>query len=195
MKGPRLGGSDDPRVAFAPARTRGRRRVRDALVMAAAVVGLAGCASRGTAIDKRMVLPPGAATMTLETRQGFLMAVPVHEPLPVLADDARGPDGRTEVCVEIVIDVEGQVSEARHMPGVDACDAQPDAGYAAAALAAVRQWTFFAAALCEFPGEQPVTEDCSGEGVTVRAVPIRLMYAFAFERSGGKARVRVRRAG
>lgn len=146
-------------------------------------------------IDKRMVLPPGAVAMTLETRQGFLMAVPIHEPLPVLADNARGPDGRTEVCVEIVVDAEGQVSEARHMPGVDACDAQPEAAYVAAALAAVREWTFFAAALCEFPEGRPVTGDCSGDGVTVRAIPIRLMYAFAFERRGGQARVRARRAG
>ena len=78
---------------------------------------------------------------------------------------------------------------------MDTCAAQPDAAYVAAALEAVRQWTFFAAAICEFPAGLAKTGDCSGEGVVVRAVPIRLMYAFAFERSGGKARVRARRAG
>lgn len=165
------------------------------IALAAIALGLSGCASRATSVDKRMVLPPGAPAMTLEQREGFLMAVPIHEPLPRLEAVAAGPDGRTEVCVEIVIDADGVVSEARHMPGVDACATEPEAAYVAAALDAVRQWTFFAAAICEFPAGQAKTDDCSGEGVIVRAVPIRLMYAFAFERSGGQSRVRARRTG
>lgn len=168
--------------------------VMERLAVAGLVLGLAACASRGTSIDKRMVLPPGAPALALETREAFLMAVPIHAPLPRLAEVAAGPDGRTEVCVEIVVDAEGRVPEARHMPGVDACDAAPAPVDVAAALDAVRQWTFFAAAICEFPEGMAKTDDCSGEGVAVRAVPIRLMYAFAFERSGGKARVRARRS-
>lgn len=164
-------------------------------MLAAIALGLAGCASSATSVDKRMVLPPGAPAMTLAQREGFLMAVPIHEPLPRLEAAVAGPDGRTEVCVEIVVDADGVVSEARHMPGVDACAAEPEAAYVDAALDAVRRWTFFAAAICAFPAGQAKTDDCSGEGMVVRAVPIRLMYAFAFERSGGQSRVRARRTG
>lgn len=163
-----------------------------------AAVGLAvclpACTTRGTAIDKRMVLPPGARTMALDRQQGFLMAVPIDEPLPALEGMATGPDGRVEVCVEIVIDDEGRVSAARHTPGVDGCHATPDPAYVAAALEAVRRWRYFAAAVCEFPAGQAKTDDCRGEDVVVRAVPIRLTYAFAFERVAGKARVRARHA-
>lgn len=167
---------------------------RRLLVAACVIVALGACASRGATVGKRMVLPPGALAMTLEKRQGFLMAVPIHEPLPRL-ETAAGPDGRTEVCVEIVIDAEGTVPEARHTPGVDGCHATPDPAYVTATLDAVRQWRYFAAAVCTFPEGQAKTGDCSGEDVVVRAVPIRLTYAFAFERMAGRTRVRARRAG
>lgn len=171
-------------------RMNARRGLAPGLVIAA----LAGCASTERAVGKRMILPPLATAMTLEDRQAFLMAVPIEAPLPTYPqDDARG-DGTTEVCVGIVVGGEGSVTEATPAYGVDTCAAQPHPAYVAAAVDAVRRWTFFGAAVCEFPEGAERTPDCSGEGVVVRPVAIRLMYAFSFERRGGKARVGARRS-
>ena len=157
-------------------------------------VCLTGCAAtKSDLVEKRMVLPPFAATMTLEDRQGFLMAAPIEAPMPVFPGRVQGPDMRTEVCVELMIREDGTVGEARHIPGVETCDMHPDPGYLTATLDAVRRWTFFAAAICDFPEGVEKTDDCSGDGVVVRAVPIKLMYAFAFERVGGQGRVGLRR--
>ncbi|TWT19332.1 hypothetical protein FQY83_13330 [Luteimonas marina] len=164
------------------------RSLASGLVIAA----LAGCASTERAVGKRMILPPSAARMTLEDRQAFLMAVPIEAPLPTYPqDDARG-DGMTEVCVEFIVGEQGAVTEATPAYGVDSCAAQPHPAFVAAAVDAVRRWTFFGAAVCEFPEGVERTADCSGEDVVVRPVAIRLMYAFSFERRGGKARVGAR---
>ena len=98
------------------------------------------------------------------------------------------------MCISFVVTADGQVAEAAHAPGVDGCAGRPDPALVAAALEAVSRWTFFGAAICEYPEGVAPAPDCSGEGVVVRAVLVRLMYAFAFERVGGRGRVVVRRA-
>lgn len=155
---------------------------------------LAGCAHTRGSVDARMVLPAAAPRMQLSETQGLLMAVSIEQPMPLYPESAAGGDGRTEVCVSFVVTADGQVSEAAHAPGVDTCAERPDPALVAAALDAVSRWTFFGAAICEYPQGVAPAPDCSGEDAVLRAVPIRLMYAFTFERVGGRGRVAVRRA-
>lgn len=155
---------------------------------------ITGCAAnKANLVEKRMILPPFAMTMELENQQSFLMAAPIDEPMPLFPENMHKQNGRAEVCIEIVVQEDGTVGESMHMPGTDTCDVRPDETYVEAALEAVRRWTFFAAAVCEFPDNIMKTDDCSGDGVVVRAVPIKLMYAFEFESRGGKGRVGSRR--
>lgn len=166
---------------------------RGAALSFVTAVALAGCAHTRQAVDARMVLPAAAPRIQLDQTQALLMAVSIEQPMPVYPESTGGRDGRTEVCISFVVTADGQVSQAAHAPGVDTCDERPDPALVAAALEAVSRWTFFAAAVCEYPEGVAPAPDCSGEDVVVRAVPIRLMYAFAFERVGGRGRVVVRR--
>jgi hypothetical protein len=56
----------------------------------------------------------------------------------------------------------------------------------------MRRWTFSAAAICRFPERlraQRERRDCTGKDVALTHVPVRLTYAFTFERQAGRARV------
>lgn len=54
--------------------------------------------------------------------------------------------------------------------------------------ATVRQWRFEPASICTFPPEVERNEDCAGEGVVRKPVPLRLAFVFEFSRSERRGR-------
>lgn len=162
-----------------------------ALLTGMAIV-ISGCASNTEIMSKRMVMPPHAAAMELESNQEFLMAVPISNPMPQFPSTGSAARA-SEVCVEIVVTGDGEVEDAIVVGGVDTCDVEPPADFAEASLVAVRDWSFFGAAVCEFPSVASKNQDCSGSDVIVRPVSIKLMYAFKFEVSNGRGKVSAER--
>ncbi|WP_460759567.1 hypothetical protein [Lysobacter fragariae] len=139
-----------------------------------------------------MFIPPAATRIELKQDERFLMAIPVEQPMPVFpAGIDHGDFAPTTLCADIVVDATGDVGDVRPLPGDSEC-ADP-AGTSAtllvqAVIAAARKWSFVAAAICK--PASPQDEDCEGADAQVRAVPVRLAYAFTFSREAGKASVR-----
>ncbi len=176
------------------------------------LLALAGCATRpvvaedtadsGYNIGQRL-LPSesaggqgGVQPYALSGREVFRMPEPVHAPLPELpAMQARQSLPPVTVCLNVVVDAQGQVQRSFPLLAHSQCGAGNDAGNAyllQAADAAVRQWRFTPAAICHFaPDATPaVAGDCSG-AARVEDVPVTLPYAFTFEIVQGQAQVRV----
>ncbi len=177
------------------------------------LLALAGCATRPAAsedvadssysIGQRLLLPEPAGGQagdvqpyTLSGREVFRMPRPLHAPLPELPDmPARRSLPPVTVCLNVVLDAQGQVQRSFPLLTHSQCGAGNDAenGHLLqAADDAVRQWRFTPAAICGFaPGTAPVApDDCAG-AAQVEAVPVTLPYAFTFEIVQGQARVRL----
>lgn len=174
-----------------------KRPTRSTSLIAAVLVllSLPGCRTRPT-VAMEMVLPPMAPVMDIPRDTRFLMAAPVSQPLPEYpAGVARGSAAR--VCVEMVIGEEGAVVSAGALyalPDCPASQAELDPRFVSAAVEAARQWQFLAAAICTFPDGAGVTDDCSGPGVVVTPVAIRVSYVFSFH-PGGRVTAGTNRAG
>lgn len=159
-----------------------------------AVLALSACAgSRSTQVGASMILPPQARTMKMQEQQLFLMANhlnPEHLPDYPAQQMATGPE-KVRVCVDLVVSDAGEVIWAVPLHGGPDCpvSAEPAlAPFEQATLAAVREWQFTAAAVCTFPPGIEKNEDCAGEGVTERAVPLRMAFTFDFSRREGRGR-------
>lgn len=162
--------------------------------MVAAALLLTACAgSRSTQVGASMILPPQAKTMKMQEQQLFLMANhlnPEHLPEYPAEKLADGPDA-TRVCVDLVVDEGGEVTWAVPLHGGTECPAAAEpalAPFEQAVLAAVREWQFTAAAVCTFPPGIEKNDDCEGEGVTERAVPLRMAFVFDFNKREGRGR-------
>lgn len=155
---------------------------------------LAGCKTN-SAVGMRMVLPPGAQAMSIPKNQGFLMASPVSQPMPLFPANDR-TEISTSVCVELVISESGEISSATPLYALPECPqtkSQLDQRFVHAAVEAAMKWQFLAAATCVFPAETPMTDDFSGEGVVITPVPIMVSYVFSFQ-SGQQVRAKTNRA-
>lgn len=136
-----------------------------------------------------MVLPAGAQVHVLESRQRFLMAAPVTDPMPGFPDDLR-LRAPAVVCAGFVIDTDGAttdvstVEQGAACPGSDGVDAAQHARLRAAVEQALAQWTWLAAAVCTFPDEIEPDDACRSDGAVVEAVPARLDYRFVFAPGG-----------
>ncbi|SBV36691.1 conserved exported hypothetical protein [uncultured Stenotrophomonas sp.] len=131
----------------------------------------------------------------LSRREVFRMPEPLHAPLPELpASASRQSLPPVTVCLNVVVDAQGQVQRGFPLLAHSQCGAGNDARNGAllqAAADAVRGWRFRPAAICRFaPGTSPVAEDCTG-AAQVEAVPVTLPYAFTFEVVQGQAQVRM----
>lgn len=180
------------------------------------LLALAGCATRPAAtgdapdssynIGQRLLLPESAGGQggevqryVLSGREVFRMPEPVHAPLPELPTlQGRQSLPPVTVCLNVVVDAQGQVQRSFPLLAHSQCGAGNDAdnGYLLQAAGdAVRQWRFTPAAICHFaPGSSPVApDDCTGVA-KVEEVPVTLPYAFTFEIVQGQARVQVGKA-
>ncbi len=128
-------------------------------------------------------------------RELFRMPEPVHAPPPELpALQGRQSLPPVTVCLNVVVDEQGQVQRSFPLLAHSQCGAGGDADNGPllqAAGDAVRRWRFAPAAICHFaPGTAPIAAgDCAG-AARVEEVPVTLPYAFTFEIVQGQARVR-----
>lgn len=172
---------------------------------------LAGCATAPvveegeavSSIGQRLLVPESAGgpgggiePWSLSGTEAFRMPEPLRTPLPQLPDGhAMQSLPATTVCLNVVVDAQGQVPRSLPLVQHSACGAGNAPGNAVllqSAAAAVRQWRFRPAAICRFAPDRPAAapDDCSG-AAEVEDVPVTLSYAFTFEIVQGQARVRM----
>lgn len=138
----------------------------------------------------------GVQPYTLSASEVFRMPRPTHAPLPELPDmPAQRSLPPVTVCLNVVLDAQGQVQRSFPLLAHSQCGAGNDAANGhllQAAGDAVRQWRFAPAAICHFAaGTSPAApDDCTG-ATTVEEVPVTLPYAFTFEIVQGRARVQL----
>ncbi len=169
-----------------------RRSLPRCLIAFCALLAMAGCATTtSSSVDRRMVLPAGAERHQVDEDQHFLIAGLISSPMPDFPPGAGTKDGTREVCVEFVVTVDGLVEEVVFPRSEGGCARTGDdkALFEQAVSEALARWQLTGAAICTFPAGVPRDESCEGEGVLVRAVPIRLMYVFSFTQANGKRSV------
>jgi len=158
---------------------------RIVLTLGLMVFLLVGCKTN-SAVGMRMILPPGAEIMEIPADNSFLMASPVSQPMPVFP--AAAPRNiNTSVCVEFIINESGSVSSATPSYALPECpqtEDELDQRFVTSAVAAAKNWQFLAAATCSFPAGTPKTDDCSGDGVVITPVAIKVSYVFSFQGDG-----------
>ena len=169
-----------------------RRRLM-LLLLASSLLPLAGCKTK-SAVGLRMILPPGAETMVVPEDQVFLMASPISQPMPVFPAGSQR-NVNISACVEIVIDESGAVSSITPIYSAPDCpldEASMDHRFVSAVTTAVSKWQFLAAALCTFPPDTAISDDCSGDDVVISPIAIKLSYVFSFQ--SGRVTANARRA-
>ena len=95
------------------------------------------------------------------------------------------------VCIDAAIDARGAVAAAAPRTDLE-CVSSEKVGIAPfidAALAAVRQWTYAPALLCEAPESFDGTDACQADDVVETPTAVRLSYAFRFSQQAGTPEV------
>lgn len=158
------------------------------------VLLLSACAgTQSTRVGAEMILPPQAPQMKMQSQELFLMASHLNpDVLPDYPADllAEGPEQAT-VCAELVVDENGVVVWTAPLRAGPQCppEALPAlAPFERAVEQAVRRWQFTAAAVCTFPPGVEKNDDCAGEGVVEKTVPLRMAFVFDFSRSERRGR-------
>lgn len=184
-----------------PRRARvGLRIARSVVAATLAGAAIAGCATRSASVDHRMLLPQAGARHELAPTQLFVMPVTLAAPepaFPVVADEPAPVE--IVVCAEVWLSADGEVTRVAPFDGAQDCadgTAPRARAYAQSVADALRRWEFTPAMICEFPPQaldKRERGDCTGPGVVVRRVPVRLDYAFTFSSTEGRHRVGVAR--
>ena len=89
------------------------------------------------------------------------------------------------------VDTDGKVSWTAPLRAGPRCPAEALpalAWFEHAVDATVRQWRFEPASICTFPPDVERNEDCAGDGVVRRTVPLRMAFVFEFSRSERRGR-------
>jgi TonB family protein len=132
--------------------------------------------------------PPGAAEMELAATQRFVFPRQ-HEPvvLPVYPPQRLGQSlHAVEVCVEVDIGADGQITQARMNPDPHCGKRNGDATFLQAALDAVRQWRFEPAMLCTAP-DTTFADACLHPEMIEAPTAVRLSYAFRYSQREGRS--------
>lgn len=183
------------------------KRSGPAACLAAGVLAtLTACATRvahdgpgpadSARVDHALLMPSGQPRYEMDELALFVMPMELESPAPAFpAGIPAGDVAPVTVCVETWLDDAGEVTRLQPARGVDGCPPQADAQaapYERAVVRAMQAWTFSAAAICRFPERlraQRERGDCRGKDVALTHVPVRLTYAFTFERRAGRAQV------
>src|SRR5690606_8795241 len=134
--------------------------VRTMATLVLAIVA-AGCATRGTSVGHRMLLPQGGDRVELESRELFVMPVALASPEPVFPAAAAGSVD-VEVCAEIWLSADGDVTRIVPFDASPECAHGADPAmrdYVQAVGDALRRWEFTPAMICGFPPEQLARRD------------------------------------
>jgi hypothetical protein len=159
---------------------------------------LAGCASTVQTVDHEMLLQPGTAQYRMDELELFVMPLELDAPLPVFPEAVTATEvAPVTACAEAWLSEDGDVTHVAAVHGLPGCDAAGEASapFAASVLDALSHWSFTPPMVCRFREDQRAQReagDCRGD-VEVRRVPVRLAYAFRFERRAGRAAVGSRR--
>ena len=176
------------------------------LAFAALPVLLAACATRvaqvdaapasSTRVDHALLMPPGQARYEMDDLALFVMPMELESPPPAFPGGIPGSEvAPVTVCLEAWLDDNGDIARLLPARDVDGCPRRADAQaavYEQAVVEAMHAWSFSAAAICHFPERlraQRERGDCRGRDVVLTHVPVRLTYAFTFERRAGRAQV------
>jgi hypothetical protein len=147
-------------------------------------------------IDHALLKPTDQPQYQMDDLSLFVMPMELKSPPPAFpAGIAPGDLAPVTVCVEAWLDDVGNVARLAPVHGGAGCPTQADAGvapYEQAVVEAMHRWMFSAAAICRFPERlraQRERRDCTGKDVRLTHVPVRLTYAFTFERQAGRTRI------
>lgn len=149
-----------------------------------------------TRVDYALVQQANQPQYRMDELTLFVMPSELASPPPAFpADVAPGDVAPVTVCVEVWLDAAGEIVRLGPARGSEGCPGHGDAAptsYERASIQAMRAWSFSAAAICHFPAHlraQHERGDCRGSEVALEHVPVRLTYAFTFERQAGRAQV------
>ena len=175
-----------------------REEMRTAAVAAVASL-LAGCASTVETVDHQLLLQPGTAQYQMAPLDLFVMPMELEAPLPAFPEGApSGELAAVTACAELWLSIDGDITHVAAVRDAPGCAGPADPGAAPferAVLASLGQWEFSPAMVCRFREDQRdkrARGDCRGDVEVVR-VPVRLAYAFRFERHDGRVAVGRRR--
>ena len=146
-----------------------------------------------------MLLQPGTAQYRMAELDLFVMPMELEAPLPGFpADVVAAEVPAIEACAEVWLSGEGEVTRVAAVHDLPGCsDGDAAAPFEQAVVETLRRWSFTPARVCHFREDQAVQRaqgDCRGD-VEIERVPVRLAYAFRFERRHGRAEVGSRRLG
>lgn len=163
---------------------------------ATSVAHVAPAPADSTRVDHALLLQAGQPQYRMDDFSLFVMPSELASPSPGFPSGvAPGDLAALVVCVEVWLDDAGEVSRVIPVRGSDGCPGQQDAQAAPfeeAVVQAMRAWSFSAAAICRFPEHlraQRERGDCRGKEIELTHVPVRLTYAFTFQRKAGLAQI------
>lgn len=149
-----------------------------------------------TRVDHALLLQAGQPQYQMDDLSLFVMPSELEAPSPAFPSGvAPGDLAALAVCVEVWLDDAGEVSRLFPARGGEGCPKQVDAqagAFEQAVVQAMRGWRFSAAAICRFPEHlraQRERGDCRGKEIELTHVPVRLTYAFTFQRKAGLAQI------
>lgn len=166
------------------------------LAVLAAGFLLAACASRVARVDHQVILQPGEVRHELDGLELFVMPMELDARPPGFpAEYGEGDLAPLVVCVEVWLDASGDPTYVAALQQEPDCLPRTDArtlAFEQAVVDALWHWHWAPARICRFPERlraQMERGDCTGREVDIDEVPVRLAYAFTFERKAGRASV------
>lgn len=162
---------------------------------------LASCAhervetsSPSSKVGYNVITAPDAKPLELTANEVFVLGDQVPPIAMPQYPEALLPMNLADqpVCVQIVIEADGTVSNVTPVYQTSACPVAAgdvDERFVNAVIDAVSIWEFFSSTLCRFPPGTPDEKKCSGKGVTVTQIPITQAFGFVFSAKSGVATV------
>lgn len=148
-----------------------------------------------------MLLPETGTRHATDATELFVMPLVLAAPEPAFPETSGQPASfELTVCTEVWLSEDGDIARVAPFEGAPGCAHGDDPRalpYARSVATAMPRWEFTPAMICEFPPEllhKRASGDCTGSGITVRRVPVRLNYAFTFSVRDGRRRVGFDRA-
>ena len=166
--------------------------IRGMLAAAVVALSLAGCASSVARVDHHLLLQRGTVQYEMQPLELFVMPQELEAPLPPFPASVSGEEvGPVVACVELWLSESGDVTHVGPLHGAAGCATEGDLAlvpFEEAVMTTLQAWQFSPARICRFPEHlraQMERGDCTGREVDIDKVPVRLAYAFTFERKAG----------